>query len=49
MPCPDDTDYDGYGDDTDGADDTEADEETDYGDDTESEETGLDDDTEGGV
>ena len=45
----DDTDYDGYGDDTDGADDTEADEETDYGDDTESEETGLEDDTEGGV
>lgn len=49
----DDTDYDGYGDDTDdtedSADDTEADEETDYGDDTESEETGLEDDTEGGV
>lgn len=45
----DDTDYDSYGDDTDGADDTEADEETDYGDDTEAEETGLEDDTEGGV
>lgn len=39
----DDTDYDGYGD------DTEAEEETDYGEDTEAEESGLSDDTEGGL
>ena len=45
----DDTDLDGYGDDTEDTEDTETDEETDYGDDTETEETGLDDDTEGGV